>query len=103
MTQGKPIGCGCMECRLRAAIRGDPPRPGSDFMRINTGEVLAAQIAAIPPSNDPTTQAALDQLTATLTANDSGIAAAVTANTPAAQPSEPAARVPAVTARRRPE
>ena len=44
---------------------------------------LAAQIAAIPPSNDPTTQAALDQLTATLTANDSAIAAAVTANTPA--------------------
>lgn len=44
---------------------------------------LAAQIAAIPPSNDPTTQAALDQLTQTLTANDSAIAAAVTANTKA--------------------
>ncbi len=45
---------------------------------------LAAQIAAIPPSTDPTTQAALDALAATLTANDSSIAAAVTANTPAA-------------------
>lgn len=42
---------------------------------------LAAQIAAIPPSNDPTTQAALDALTATLAANDTNLAAAVTANT----------------------
>ena len=45
---------------------------------------LAAEIAAIPPSTDPTTQAALDALTATLTSNDATIAAAVTANTPAA-------------------
>ena len=45
---------------------------------------LTAIIKAIPPSTDPTTQAALDQLTATLTTNDSTIAAAVTANTPAA-------------------
>jgi len=44
---------------------------------------LAAQIAAIPPSSDPTTQAALDQLVQTLGANDQTIAAAVTANTPA--------------------
>lgn len=44
---------------------------------------LAAEIKAIPPSNDPATQAALDQLTATLTANDGTIATAVTANTPA--------------------
>ena len=45
---------------------------------------LAAQIAAIPQSSDPTTQAALDALTATLTNNDTAIATAVTANTPAA-------------------
>jgi hypothetical protein len=43
---------------------------------------LAAQIAAIPPSNDPATQAALDALVQTLNANDTGLAAAVTANTP---------------------
>ena len=42
---------------------------------------LAAQIAAIPPSTDPATQAALDDLKATLAANDDAIAAAVTANT----------------------
>lgn len=45
---------------------------------------LAAQIAAIPPSTDPATQAALDALVTTLKANDSNIAAAVTKNTPAA-------------------
>ena len=45
---------------------------------------LAAQIAAIPPSTDPQTQAALDALTATLKNNDASIAAAVVANTPAA-------------------
>ncbi len=45
---------------------------------------LAAQIAAIPPSNDPTTQAALDALVQTLNNNDTTIASAVTANTPAA-------------------
>lgn len=45
---------------------------------------LAAQIAAIPVSTDPATQAALDQLAATLGSNDSAIAAAVVANTPAA-------------------
>lgn len=44
---------------------------------------LTAIIKAIPPSTDPTTQAALDQLTATLKANDATIASAVTANTPA--------------------
>jgi hypothetical protein len=47
---------------------------------------LTALIAAIPPSNDPVTQAALDALTATLTTNDSAISAAVVANTPAAKP-----------------
>jgi hypothetical protein len=44
---------------------------------------LAAQIAAIPPSTDPVTQAALDALNATLTQNDDAIASAVAANTPA--------------------
>ena len=42
---------------------------------------LAAQIAAIPPSTDPATQAALDALKTTLTSNDDAIGAAVTANT----------------------
>ncbi len=45
---------------------------------------LTALIKAIPPSTDPVTQAALDQLTATLTADDDQAAAAVVANTPAA-------------------
>lgn len=45
---------------------------------------LTALIAAIPPSTDPVTQAALDSLTATLTGNDATVAAAVVANTPAA-------------------
>ena len=45
---------------------------------------LAAQIAAIPPSTDPTTQAALNGLVTTLQGNDAAIAAAVSANTPAA-------------------
>ena len=44
---------------------------------------LAAQIAAIPPSSDPATQAALDQLKTTLSVNDDAIAAAVVANTKA--------------------
>ncbi len=42
---------------------------------------LAAQIAAIPPSSDPATQAALDALKTTLSSNDDAIAAAVVANT----------------------
>ncbi len=44
---------------------------------------LTALIKAIPPSTDPVTQAALDQLSTTLTANDDAVAAAVAANTPA--------------------
>ena len=44
---------------------------------------LAAQIAAIPPSSDPATQAAMDQLKTTLSVNDDAIAAAVVANTKA--------------------
>ncbi len=43
---------------------------------------LTALIKAIPPSTDPATQAALDGLVATITANDSALADAVTANTP---------------------
>jgi hypothetical protein len=45
---------------------------------------LTALIKAIPPSTDPVTQAALDQITATITGNDTTIAGAVVANTPAA-------------------
>ena len=52
---------------------------------------LTAIIKAILPSNDPVTQAALDQLTAQLTTNDTAAAAAVVANTPAA-PAAPAAK-----------
>jgi hypothetical protein len=47
---------------------------------------LTALIKAIPPSTDPVTQAALDQLSSTLTANDAKVAAAVVANTPAPPP-----------------
>jgi hypothetical protein len=47
---------------------------------------LAALVAAIPPSSDPVTQAALDALKATLASNDTAIAAAVTANTPVPPP-----------------
>ena len=43
---------------------------------------LQTIIQNIPPSTDSTTQAALDQLTATLKANDTTIANAVVANTP---------------------
>jgi len=45
---------------------------------------LTALIQAIPPSSDPVTQAALDELVAALTTNDQTVADAVTANTPAA-------------------
>jgi hypothetical protein len=45
---------------------------------------LTAMIQAIPPSTDPVTQAALDQLVTTLTGNDQTVADAVVANTPAA-------------------
>jgi chromosome segregation ATPase len=45
---------------------------------------LAAIIAGIPPSTDPVTQAALDQLKTTLKTNDDAIADLVVANTPAA-------------------
>jgi hypothetical protein len=45
---------------------------------------MAAQLAAIPPSSDPTTQAAIDGLKATLQANDDALADAVSKNTPAA-------------------
>ena len=45
---------------------------------------LVTQLNAIPPSSDPATQAAIDGLKQTLSDNDDAIAAAVTANTPAA-------------------
>ncbi len=43
---------------------------------------VVAALAAIPPSNDPATQAALDEVVAGLKANNDGIVASVTANTP---------------------
>lgn len=55
---------------------------------------LAAQIAAIPTSTDPVTQAALDALVATLNANDTSLANAVTANTPAAVAAAAAKKTP---------
>ena len=45
---------------------------------------MAAQIAAIPPSTDPATQATLDSLVSQLNAHASLLASAVTANTPVA-------------------
>lgn len=45
---------------------------------------MATALAAIPPSSDPTTQAAIDALKTTLATNDAAIAASVIANTPAA-------------------
>lgn len=64
--------------KLQAEITNNTTVTGSVVTLV---QKLAAEIAAIPPSTDPTTQAALDALTATLTANDGTIAAAVTANT----------------------
>jgi hypothetical protein len=48
---------------------------------VNLMQTLAAQIDAIPPSSDPATQAALDQIVQTLNDNDDALASAVTANT----------------------
>ncbi len=45
---------------------------------------LTAIIKAIPPSSDPVTQAALDQLTTVLASNDTTVAAKVVESTPAA-------------------
>ncbi len=44
---------------------------------------LVAQIAAIPPSTDPATQAALDALVADATAQTAGLVASIAAATPA--------------------
>ena len=44
---------------------------------------ITSMLTAIPPSSDPTTQAAIDAAVATLTQNDQALAAAVVANTPA--------------------
>lgn len=66
--------------KLTAEVANNTTVTGSVVTLI---QKLAAEIAAIPPSTDPTTQAALDALTATLTQNDATIASAVTANTPA--------------------
>lgn len=51
---------------------------------------LSNEIANIPPSSDPTTQAALNALVATLSQNDQAIAHAVVVNTPAAPTPTPA-------------
>jgi len=47
---------------------------------------LVDMLANIPPSSDPVTQAALDDLRNALATNDDAIAAAVVAGTPAAPP-----------------
>jgi hypothetical protein len=47
-------------------------------------QALKAAVDAIPTSNDPTTQAALDALSSQLETGTAGLAAAVVANTPAA-------------------
>lgn len=66
--------------KLTAEVANNTTVEGSVVTLLNQ---LTAIIKAIPPSTDPTTQAALDQLTATLAANDTALAGAVTANTPA--------------------
>jgi hypothetical protein len=50
---------------------------------------LTTFIQNIPASTDPVTQAALDQLTATLAGNDTAVAAAVVQNTPASTTNPP--------------
>lgn len=55
---------------------------------------LTSIIKNIPPSTDQTTQAALDQLTATLSQNDTAVANAVVANTIAGPPSAPPSTPP---------
>jgi hypothetical protein len=47
---------------------------------------VAAALAAIPASTDPTTQAAIDQLSTLISGNNDAIAADVKKNTPAAKP-----------------
>jgi hypothetical protein len=77
---GKEVQMAINVADLTAEVTRNSSVTASVVQLINN---LAAQIAAIPPSNDPATQAALDALKTTLTANDDAIAAAVTANTPA--------------------
>ena len=61
---------------------------------------LTQIIKAFPPSTDPVTQAALDNLVATLAGNDQAIAIAVTTNTqspppPSVSPGPASAKAPA--------
>ena len=64
---------------LTAEVANNTTVTGSIVQVVNN---LVAALAAIPPSNDPTTQAALDALRTTLATNDSAIAAAVVTGTP---------------------
>ncbi len=66
---------------ITAAVQANTTEVGSVQTLLTQ---LTAMIAAIPPSTDPATQAALDALATTLGANNAALAAAVTANTPAA-------------------
>ncbi len=68
---------------ITAAVAADTTVVGSVQTLLTQ---LTAMIAAIPPSTDPTTQAALDALATQLGANNSALAAAVAANTPAVAP-----------------
>jgi hypothetical protein len=68
---------------LSAAVANNSTIEGSVVTLL---QQLASQIAAIPPSNDPATQASLDALVATLSQNDTTLASAVVANTPAVTP-----------------
>jgi hypothetical protein len=63
-----------------AAIAANTSVVNSAAMAIKT---IVDMLKAVPPSNDPVTQAALDNLTATLVANNGSLAAAV-ATTPQA-------------------
>jgi hypothetical protein len=71
---------------MTAEVANNTSVTGSVVTLLNN---LTAIIKAIPPSTDPVTQAALDELSTTLAANDTAAAAAVVQNTPSASAKAP--------------
>lgn len=80
--------------RQTAAIAKNTDTVASAALAIKTIEDL---LTAIPPSNDPVTQAALDQLTDTLEANNAALAAAVATTPQNPIPVPPVVVVPSAT------
>lgn len=68
--------------KLTAEVQNNSTVTGSVIALL---QQLTTMINNIPPTTDKATQDAIDQLAATLSANDQTIADAVVANTPAAQ------------------